>query len=455
MQMENPGLSHVAVYTAEIEGFGLKVQLRGIKRRLAVIMLALVFWFTPAARAEQVGLIKISGAIGPATASYIQRAINEAAAQKYVCLIIQLDTPGGLLDSTKEIVQSLYSSSVPTVVYVAPAGATAASAGCFIALAADVAAMCPGTSIGAAHPVAMGGGITGQELDEVMKKKLENFATTFIESIAARRNRNVEWAKTAVRESAAITAEKALELNVIDIIAEDVPDLLKELDGREVSGRLLHTGSAEICEIPMLTRERTFQMLWRPEVMFILMLIAIYGIIGELSNPGAVIPGVVGAIALVLALYMASVLPVNIAGVALIVVAVGLFVTDIFAPTHGVLTAGGIISFFLGSLMLFDTAGAVFRMSLILIIPATLITAAFFIFVIGAGLRAQFLPIKAGKESLIGKTATAITAINAQSGRVFVEGSYWNAVSKAPVEEGKPVEIIGVEGLTLEVKPKT
>jgi len=196
-------------------------------------------------------------------------------------------------------------------------------------------------------------------------------------------------------------------------------------------------------------------MLWRPEVMFILMLIAIYGIIGELSNPGAIIPGVVGAIALVLALYMASVLPVNIAGVALIVVAVGLFVTDIFAPTHGVLTAGGIISFFLGSLMLFDTAGAAFRLSLALIIPATLITAAFFIFVIGAGLRAQWLPIKAGKESLVGKTTTALTPINAQSGRVFVDGAYWNAVSKAPVEEGKPVEIIGVQGLTLEVKPKT
>ena len=351
--------------------------------------------------------------------------------------------------------ESLYSSRLPTVVYVAPAGATAASAGCFIALAADVAAMAPGTSIGAAHPVAMGGGVTGQQPDEVMKKKLENFATTFIESIATRRNRNVEWAKTAVRESAAVTAEKALELKVIDIIAEDVPSLLKQLDGREVNGKSLHTIHAEVHIVPMLTREKIFQMLWRPEVMFILMLIAIYGIIGELSNPGAILPGVVGAIALVLALYMASVLPVNIAGLALIVLAVGLFVVDVFAVTHGILTAGGIICFFLGALMLFDTAGEVFRLSLALIIPATLITAAFFTFVLGAGLRAQFLPIKAGKESMVGKTATALTAINSQSGRIFVEGAYWNAVSKVPVEEGKPVEIIEVHGLTLEVKPIT
>ncbi len=441
--------------SADHGGFDRKVHPQAIRRRLVAMVLTLVFGLAPATLAEQAGLIKISGAIGPATASYVQRALNEAAAQGYICLIIQLDTPGGLLDSTKEIVQSLYSARLPTVVYVAPAGATAASAGCFITLAPDVAAMAPGTSIGAAHPVAIGGGITGQQLDEATKRKLENFATTFIESIAARRHRNVEWAKTAVRESAAITAEKALELKVIDIIAEDIPGLLRQLDGREVNGRPLHAASAEIHEVPMLAREKVFQVLWRPEVMFILMLIAIYGIIGELSNPGAIVPGVVGAIALVLALYMASVLPVNIAGVALIVLAVGLFVTDLFAPTHGVLTAGGIISFFLGSLLLFETAGAAFRLSLGLIIPATLVTAAFFVFVFGAGLRAQWLPIKAGKESMVGKTATALTPINAQSGRVFVEGAYWNAVSEAPVEEGKPVEITGVQGLTLEVKPKT
>jgi membrane-bound serine protease (ClpP class) len=204
----------------------------------------------------------------------------------------------------------------------------------------------------------------------------------------------------------------------------------------------------------MLLRERFFQMLWRPEVMFILMLIAIYGIIGELSNPGAILPGVVGAIALVLALYMASILPVDVAGLALIGLAVGLFVVDVFAQTHGVLTAGGVISFFLGSMMLFDKAGPAFRLSLTLIVPATLVTALFFAFVLGAGLRAQFLPIRAGKESMVGETCAAVTAITGESGKVFIEGTYWNAVSDSPVEQGKTVEIVKVDGLTLRVRPK-
>jgi len=422
------------------------------KMWLAALLLSAI----SAGAAETAGYIKINGAIGPATAGYIERAVVEAAAQRHVCLVIQLDTPGGLLDSTKDIVQCLYASKVPTVVYVAPAGGTAASAGCFITLAADVAAMAPGTSIGAAHPVTLGGGGSAGESkpDEVMKQKLENFATTFIESIAAKRKRNVEWARSSVRESAAITAEKALELKVVEILAEDLPSLLKQLDGREINGVTLRTAGANLQEISMLTRERIFQKLWRPEVMFILMLIAIYGIVGELSNPGAIFPGVIGAIALILALYMAAVLPVNFAGIALIVLAVALFVADIFTPTHGILTAGGVVSFFLGSLMLFGRVDPFFRLSLALIIPATLITAAFFIFVFGAGLRAQWLPARSGREAMVGLTAKALTPIDARGGKVFVEGEYWNAVSETPIEEGRPVEVAAIEGLTLRVKPK-
>ncbi|HOB33240.1 MAG TPA: nodulation protein NfeD [Verrucomicrobiota bacterium] len=418
-------------------------------RHIAVLLMLLAW----CASAATTGLIEIKGPIGPATASYIARAIDVAAERQHSCLIVELDTPGGLLESTKAIVQSFYASPIPVVVYVAPSGANAGSAGTFITIAAHIAAMAPNTSIGAAHPVAIGGGAQ-QEVDEVMKKKMENFASSFIETIAEKRGRNVEWAKSAVIESASISAEKALELNVIDLIAADLPALLKEIDGREVDGKVLRTAGAEVDRIPMIPRERVFQLLWRPEVMFILMLVAIYGIIGEVSNPGAIFPGVIGAIALILVLYMSAILPVNVAGLALIGLALILFVLDIFTPSHGVLTVGGIVAFFLGALMLFDRSDPAFRLSLVYIIPGTLLTIAFFLFVVGAGLRAQMLPVRAGRETLIGQTANVIVAINTQGGRVFVEGEYWNAVSDTPIPEGAAVEITGIEGLTLKVKPK-
>lgn len=411
---------------------------------------------TAHAQPTKVGLIRIDGAISPATAGYVTRATQVAAAAGAQCLVVELDTPGGLLDSTKDIVQAFYASAVPVVVYVSPSGANAASAGCFITLAANVAAMAPNTSIGAAHPVEMGG-TTGTETkgDDVMKKKLENFAVSYIEAIAERRHRNVEWARSAVRDSASITSEKALELKVIDLIARDMADLLRQLDGRDVEGRVLRTAGAEVVPIPMLARERVFQTLWRPEVLFVLMLIAIYGIIGELSNPGAILPGVAGGIALILALYMGSVLPISIAGVALIVLAVALFIIDVFAPSHGVLTGGGIVAFFLGALLLFEGAGPAFRLSLGLVVPGTIVTALFFIFVIGAGLRAQRLPVRAGRETLIGRVVPAVTRIDDVSGKLFVEGEYWTARSETPVEAGQSVVVVGIEGLTLTVKLKS
>jgi membrane-bound serine protease (ClpP class) len=406
--------------------------------------------------AEKVALIKINGAIGPATESYIARSIDEARTQNAQCLVIQLNTPGGLLDSTQTIVQDFLGSTVPVVVYVSPTGATATSAGCFITLAASVAAMAPATTIGAAHPVMIGGMPSGQEQkpDDTMKQKVENFSVSYIETIAARRHRNVEWAKSAVKESASITAEKALELKVIDLIAADLPELMKRLNGRAIDGKLLNTINAEVAEIKMSAAEHVFQQLWRPEIMFILMLIAMYGIIGELTTPGAILPGVVGAIALILALYLAAILPVNVTGLALVALAMMLFIFDIYAPTHGVLTIGGIISFLIGSLMLFNRADPLFRLSLGYIIPATIVTAAFFVFVIGKGLRAQRLPVKAGAETMIGKTVIASSPIDSQGGRIFVEGESWNAVSDKPVEKGEAVEIAEVQGLTLKIKTK-
>src|ERR1700736_1152217 len=429
-----------------------------MKTTLTCLALWLACAATPKAfgAAEKVSLIKIDGAIGPATASYISRSIDEARMQNAQCLVIQLNTPGGLLDSTQTIVQSFLGSTVPVVVYVAPTGGTSADGGCFISGAASVAAMAPATTIGAAHPVTLGGNPTGGEEkpDDTMKQKLENFSVSYIEAIAARRHRNVDWAKSAVRESASINAEKALEVKVIDLIAVDLPDLLKQLNGRQVDGKVLKTGGAEVSEIKMSASERVFQKLWRPEVMFILMLIAIYGIIGEMTTPGAILPGVVGAIALVLALYMAAILPVNVTGLVLIGLAVMLFIFDVYAPTHGVLTLSGIISFLIGSLMLFDRADPLFRLSLSYIIPATLVTAAFFAFVIGKGLRAQRLPVKAGAETMVGKTVITLTPIESRGGRIFVEGEYWNAVSDTPIAKDQAVEIVAVQGLTLKVKPR-
>jgi membrane-bound serine protease (ClpP class) len=404
--------------------------------------------------APNVGLIDINGAISPATESYISRAIDVANRRNDICLIIQLDTPGGLLDSTEKIINKFYSSKVPIVVYVAPAPGHAASAGAFITMAADVAAMAPHTRIGAAHPVNIGATGNVEQTDDVMKKKQENDTASLAESIADKRHRNTEWARSTVLESVSITAEKALEIHVIDLIADDLPDLLKQLDGREIDGNPLHTAGAAIVPIPMTARETFLQLFLRPEVMFILMLVVIYGIIGELSNPGAILPGVAGAIALILVLCLTAILPINATGLVLIALAMILFIIDVYAPTHGILTGGGILAFFLGALMLFNRADPAFHLSLSYIIPGTAITALFFMFAVGAGVRAQRLPVRAGRETMLGKVTPATERIDATGGRVFVEGEWWNAVSETPIESGQPVEIVAIDGLKLKVKPK-
>jgi membrane-bound serine protease (ClpP class) len=406
-----------------------------------------------ATRAAQVGLIKIDGAIGPATASYISRAIDVSAAQNDECLVIELNTPGGLANSMNDIVQVFYAERVPTVVYVAPEGAMAGSAGVYITLAANIAAMAPHTTIGAAHPVEMGN--EEETTNSIMMQKVGNVYTKVMQTIAEKRHRNVEWAKSSVTASKALTSEEALQLKVIDLIATNVPDLLQKLNGRSVNGKILKTTGASVVDIPMTAGEKFFQLFWQPEVMMILMLIAIYGIIAEMSHPGAIFPGVAGALALILMLYMSATLPVNVAGIALILLAVALFIIDIFAPTHGVLTGGGIAAFFLGALMLFNHAPVGYHLPMSWIVSATVLTAAFFIFVVSKGIRAQFRPIQSGKETMLGQRVKALSRIDAQGGKVFIEGENWNAVSETPVEAGQPVEVTGIEGLTLKVKPKT
>jgi membrane-bound serine protease (ClpP class) len=423
-----------------------------MRRFCAITVLGLLLG--AAAHAAQVGLIKIDGAIGPATANYISRALDVAAAQNDECLVIQLDTPGGLVDSASKIVESFYAAKIPTVVYVSPAPARAGSAGVFITIAADFAVMAPHTRIGAAHPVELGASGTVEKTDDVMKQKMENDTASFAKSIAEKRHRNVDWAKSAVLESASITAEDALDKDVIDFIAEDMPDLLKQLDRRVVNGKTLHTANASVVEIPMNPFEQFSQLFLRPEVMFILMLMVIYGIMGELSSPGAILPGVVGVIALVLVLYMSTILPVSITGLVLIGLAVVLFLADVYSPTHGVLTAGGVVTFFLGAMMLFSQAGPGFGLSLFWILPGTIFTAAFFIFIVGKGIRAQFKPAQTGIGTMIGKTVNALSRIDSAGGKVFIEGETWNALSAVAIETGQPVEIIGIAGLTLKVKPK-
>jgi membrane-bound serine protease (ClpP class) len=423
-----------------------------MRRFCAIAVLGLLLGAS--VHAAQVGLIKIDGAIGPATANYIARALDVAVAQNDECLVIQLDTPGGLVDSASKIVASFYAAKIPTVVYVSPAPARAGSAGVFITMAADFAVMAPHTRIGAAHPVELGASGTVEKTDDVMKQKMENDTASFAKSIAEKRHRNVDWAKSAVLESASITAEDALAKDVIDFIAEDMPDLLKQLDHRVVNGKTLHTANAAVVEIPMNPFEQFSQLFLRPEVMFILMLMVIYGIMGELSSPGAILPGVVGAIALVLVLYMSAILPVSVTGLVLIGLAVVLFLADVYSPTHGVLTAGGVVTFFLGAMMLFSQAGPGFGLSLFWILPGTIFTAAFFIFIVGKGIRAQFKPAQTGTGTMIGKTVNALSRIDSAGGKVFIEGETWNATSETPVETGQPVEITGIAGLTLKVKPK-
>lgn len=427
----------------------------GMGRRVLPLLLAALGGapIRPAGEAPgRVCVARVQGTIGPATATYLARARQEAAARGARCLVIELDTPGGLLEATKEIVQGFLASPVPTVVYVSPPGAWAGSAGCFITLAADVAAMAPTTSIGAAHPVGIGP--TEGKQDDVMRQKLENFTSSYLEAIAARRHRNTAWALASVRESASLTAEKARELGVIDVVARDLPDLLAQLDGREVNGQVLGTAGADVVELPMTARERALQILAHPQVMLILMLVVMYGVIGELTSPGAILPGVAGVIALLLLMYLGSVLPMNLAGLAFVALAVALFVFDVFTPTHGVLTVGGMIAFFLGTFLLFDRSEPFLRLSLAWLLPATVVTALFFTFVVGAGLRAQRAPARTGAEAMIGRTVTALERIDAEGGRVFLEGEYWTAESPEPAEAGTEVEIVARDGLTLKVRPR-
>jgi len=401
---------------------------------------------------KTVTVITIKGTIGPTTTNYITRGLETAIEREAEALIIELDTPGGLLNSTQDIVQEMLASEMPIVVYVTPSGGNAGSAGTFITLAAHIAAMAPTTTIGAASPVSMGGG----QQDTVMQKKIFNYSESFIENIAKERNRNAEWAKSAVSDGEAITETEALELNVIDLIASDLTDLLDQIDGQEVEGKILETSNATIEPLEESFAEKFFSFIMRPEIMLILTMVAIYGIVGEVTNPGAIVPGVAGVIALILLLYGSAAMPINVAGFILIGLAIVLFITEAFTPTFGILMTGGAVSFFLGALMLFQDFPKEMQLDWYWLVPATILMVIFFGWIATSGIRAQFTGHRTGLESLIGKKAKVIDDVNTDSGRVLISGEYWNAVTEGEeIKSNEWCEIVRFEGLTVTVKPYT
>jgi len=423
-----------------------------------LLLLGLIITASIAIEAEaassRIDVLHAEGVINPVLVDYIERGINQAEEDNAIACIIQMDTPGGLDTSMRDIVKDIVSAEVPVVVYVSPAGARAASAGVFITMAAHVAVMAPNTAIGAAHPVAIG--TEGEEgMSETMEEKVVNDAAAYIRSIAEAHGRNMEWAEKAVRESVSATEQEALELNVIDMVAPDLDSLVSQLDGRQVtmlggSVVTLHTQGATINHIKMNTIEDFLYAITDPNIAYILLSLATLGIMAEIFNPGLIFPGVVGGICGLLAFYSLGMLPVNYAGVLLVVLAFGLFIAEVFTETFGLFTAGGITSLVIGSLILFK-GGPLFQVNPWLITTVAVIIAALFAFVISRVIRAHRRQASTGREELIGKTAVVKVALEPE-GTVFYKGERWAATSdKGRVEPGEAVIITKVDGLKLYV----
>lgn len=410
------------------------------------------------AEAPRVAVMQLKGVINPVVAQYLARGISTAQREGAVALVIQLDTPGGLESSMREINQVIINSPVPVVVYVAPPGARAASAGLFIAMAAHVAAMAPGTNIGSATPVTLGGPQGTGGNDDAMRRKVTNDAAAYIRGLANQRGRNAEWAEKAVREAVNASAKEALDLRVVDLLADDLPSLLRALDGREVSlasGKVvLRTQGAQLLRLEMNPFERLLHTISDPTIAYILLIVGINGLIYELASPGAILPGVVGVIALLLAFYALGTLPVNLAGLALIILAFGLLLAELKVQSHGILTVGGIVSLLLGSVMLINPDTPYLGISPVAIATVVLFTAGFFALALEAVVRAHRRKVDTGREGLVGALAEARTDLD-PTGMVFVHGERWMARSEGnPVSAGQWVRVTQVEGLRLTVRPE-
>lgn len=404
---------------------------------------------TPPPAGKQVHLITVDAVISPVIAEFISKSIDKAAEANAEAIIIQLDTPGGLVDSMRDIVKKMMAADIPVIVYVAPSGSRAASAGVFITMAAHVSAMAPGTRIGAAHPVTMQG-----KMDETMEAKVVNDLAAMARGIAEKRGKNVQWAEDAVRKSVSVTETEALKLNVIDLVSPSIQSLLDSLEGKTVvlplGKKTLRTKAASVITVEMSFRYRFLNVISNPNIAYILMILGFYGLYFEFANPGSIFPGVAGAICLIIAFYALQTLPINYAGLLLIILGVGLFIAEAFVMSHGVLGVGGAIAMAIGSIMLIESPAPYFRISWAVIVPVVGLSALLFIITISLALKVHREKADTGMEGMLGLKGEARTDIHAK-GQVFIHGEYWTAWSEEPIAEGERIKVIAVEGLKLKV----
>ncbi|MGD2037397.1 MAG: nodulation protein NfeD [Desulfobacterales bacterium] len=421
-----------------------------LKFLFVFLLLPFVFFIFSTSQAAQgdIYIIEVADAISPGTAEFIQNSIAKAEAEQAACIIIELDTPGGLAESMRLIIQDILGSRVPVVVYVSPSGARAASAGVMITMSADVAAMAPGTNIGAAHPVGAG----GKDISGKMSEKVINDMVAQAKSVAEERGRNKEWVEQAIRESVSVTETEALKENIIDLIAKDTDDLIRQLEGRKIKGKgVLTLDKAEKVVVKPSLRTKILKTISNPNIAYILLMIGFAGLYFELSHPGAIFPGVIGGIALILAFFALQTLPVNYAGILLIILAIIFFIMEMKISSYGLLSVAGIVSLLLGSLMMFKDTGPDMRLSLKVLLPTIILISGFFVFVAGLVFRAQISKPRTGTKGLVGEIGIVKKALTPE-GKVFVHGELWNARAEKAIDENTKVRVVNVENLMLQVE---
>ena len=394
-------------------------------------------------------VIEVAAPIGPGVAEYVKKSIADAEDDAAACIVIELDTPGGLASAMRDIVMAMLASRVPVVVYVSPSGARAASAGVMITMAADIAAMAPGTNIGAAHPVSA----AGREIDKTMSEKVVNDMVAHARSVAASKGRNADWVEKAIRESAAVTEVEALEQNIIDLVAKDLDDLIAQIDGRQVGDKgTLNLKDAPRQKVEEDLRTKILKAISDPNIAFMLFLLGAAGLYFEFAHPGALFPGIIGGICLLLAIFAFQVLPVNYVGILLMLLAIVFFLMEIKITSYGMLSLAGVVCLFMGALMLYEGDDPALRVSWSVLIPSVGVVSAFFVCIAGLAFRSQVAATQTGQRGLVGKIGVVKQAIDPK-GKVFVHGELWNATAEIPIDNGRRVRITRVDGLTLTVEP--